>query len=87
MEPFYIEIIKQVPSLAVLAFIVTAFLKHLQRRDALISQLAQERAELHKEATKVIRENTHVLARVGTALDRIEPIIRQIAVRGESGDR
>lgn len=52
-----VEALKQVPALAVLAWIVRTFITHLERRD-----------ELQREAIECIRHNTEVLGAVKDAL-------------------
>ncbi len=54
------EIMKQVPALAVLAALIYLGLRHLEKRDKLLSKL-------HEESVDVIRENTSTLTQVLTS--------------------
>ena len=59
MEGMVTEMVKQVPSLAVLAFLVIKFLRHLCKRD-----------ELQKVTNSVIQENSKILGQVVALFNR-----------------
>lgn len=60
MEGLITEMVKQVPSLAVLTFLVIKFLRHLCKRD-----------ELQKVTNAVIQQNSNALGQVVALLNRI----------------
>ena len=58
---FLNEAVKQVPSLAVLVFIVVMFLRHIQR-------FADVVMTIHKEASSALHANTHALGQTNELL-------------------
>lgn len=74
MDDFVSEAVKQVPSLVVLAFIVTIFLKHLARRDAMQAVTDNRRDERSlmciDKCSKAIDSNTEMLGQVAKVVER-----------------
>ena len=56
-----VEIIKQVPSLGVLCFIVVVFLRYLERRDAIIREIHAEHLNERKETRLAVDGNTQAM--------------------------
>lgn len=80
-----IEVVKQVPALAVLGYIVlqffrhlekrdTQFLKHLESRDADSRAIWNEISETQKQTTAVIVENSRVLGEALALVERRERV-------------
>jgi hypothetical protein len=70
------EAIKQVPALAVLAYLTVQFLKHLKDRDKTFTDELKQIHESGKESrdsnTNAIMKNNEITGRVLATLDRIE---------------
>ena len=66
MIPDYItQLIQQVPALAVLAFVVVTFLKHLEK-------IEKRCCEASDAATKAIQDNTEALSAIKTIIGQLE---------------
>lgn len=88
-ESFYVEVLKQVPALGVLAWIVWKFLAHLesqqagqnaaeaQREMALRDMSGKTEAAMMKVATSMER-NAEVLARNTGTLDRMDRVLEAL---------
>ena len=63
MDSLIQEFVKQVPALAVLAFIVVKFIRYLCDRE-------KREDALHRDTIEVIKENSEVLGGVKTLLNR-----------------
>ena len=61
MEATIIEVVKQVPALVVLAWIVKSFVSYIRSRDLVTKQQ-------HTSLAAIVRENTKVLAEVSLLL-------------------
>lgn len=71
IEPFWIEIAKQIPNLIVLAFLVLAFIKHLNEEGDRRERMEKDRAALFKEIKASCHGfQTDLADKTGTALDR-----------------
>ena len=62
------EILKQVPALAVLAYIVIRFLKHLEEGNKVIRSMHKECHDIQKETIAALKENAVASQEVRTAL-------------------
>lgn len=65
------NIMEQVPALAVLAFIVYDQRKYMEKRDVVHRDIATECHDIQKKAIEVIQENSRVLGQVMCALEKI----------------
>ena len=72
MEQLLIETGKQVPSLAILAFIVKYFLMHLEKRDA-------DCKEVSLKTNECINRNSELIGRVETRLEDQTEFIRSVS--------
>lgn len=70
MENMITEIAKQVPSLGVLAFIVIVFLRHMERRDAVIKEIHAEHMLERKETRAAVDANTAEMQRNTLAISK-----------------
>ena len=74
MIEFASEAVKQVPSLVVLAFIVTVFLKHLARKDMIQEVVDNKRDERSlacmNKCSEAIDRNTEMLGQVSKVVER-----------------
>jgi len=68
------EIAKQVPALAVLAFLVFTFLHHLEKRDAMLHELSENSRLLQVDTRAALHENTMALGKVVEALRQVESL-------------
>jgi len=64
MEETAFNVLRQIPAVAVIAFLVVKFLKHLEIRDAFLRGLQDDARKVQDQATDALRENTQVLSRV-----------------------
>lgn len=71
LNQFIPEALKQVPSLAVLAFIVFVFLKHLKSYNQMIREINKENIEAREQSRVVIEENTKAVAKNTEVLHQI----------------
>ncbi len=65
MEDLIGELVKEVPALGGLVFIVVVFLRHLATRDKVIRDIASE-------SNKAIRQNTQMLGEVTAHLRKLD---------------
>lgn len=65
------ETAKQAPTLAVMAWLVFAFLRHLGKRDDVLKGIGDRWHEVQRDSTKAIQENTRMLGKVDEALNRL----------------
>jgi len=61
MDTIFQEVVKQIPALAVLAYIVVVFLKHLDKANKIIEGVNRADVEERRVLLDVIRENTRAL--------------------------
>ena len=62
------EVLKQVPALAVLGYIVIQFLKHLEMRDQLLKSIGAECHDVQRQTSDALLENARVMAEVRVLL-------------------
>jgi len=58
MDNFFAKIASEIPSLAVLVFVVLSFLKHMEKRDKVIKEIHEEHMQARTEARIAINDNT-----------------------------
>ncbi len=78
MDTLWTEIIKQVPSLAVLCFIVVQFLKSMKSRDEMNGNMMEKIEHMHRESAKSINENTRVIGRACEVIEGAAECIKDI---------
>ncbi len=87
METVITEVAKQVPALAVLSFIVWAFLKHLseQRAEfiAVVRDIQRENLEARSLSRDAIRENTIETRHTTEALNLLSNAVRANTKEGK----
>ena len=75
MHQVWIEVIKQVPALAVLVLLVIMFIKHLNTRDSILREVGEDFHRVNTENMNrmldVLKENTIVLGQNVKLLDNI----------------
>lgn len=71
MDDLAKEAVKQVPSLAVLCFIVWAFLKSMSRRDSAIERLHAEHIAARADCREALRDNTLALREFSTSVAKL----------------
>lgn len=76
MDTFALEIIKQIPSLGVLCFIVVVFVRYMEKRDIVIREIhadhLTERQAMRltiETNTKAMADNTHALKDVARVVN------------------
>jgi len=78
MDSLWAEVAKQIPSLAVLCFLVIAFIKHLtaegdrgERMESSRNKALKEISDsCHESQREIVKETTMALARAATVIDR-----------------
>jgi hypothetical protein len=78
VEEIWSTALRQAPSLAVLAFVVVQFLKHMRARDAVLTEISDGCHEVQRDAIKCISDNTRVLGEHHHAMDEIAKEIRAL---------
>lgn len=92
MEQLWLEVVKQVPSLGVLAWLVYTFLAEQDKRDQKLSELgnschefqlgiAEARKEEIRHVGEVIERNTAALSANTHALGRVESVLDDLDSR------
>lgn len=71
MEEITKEVVKQIPSLAVLAMLTYVFLKHLAVRDLALGGVMVEHAKLTAHSNEIISLNTKSMTENTRALDEM----------------
>lgn len=82
MNDLWLEIIKQVPAMGVLAavgfFTIKLFLKHLENKDTLTSatfeRIAKNSDAALKDSTEALKANTQMFGRVNQVLDHVQRV-------------
>ncbi len=69
METAVLEILKQVPALAVLAWLVTRFLNEIGKRDEVLKDLSAACHDVHQRSIVAVDRNSEALGRIESALD------------------
>ncbi len=77
MEAIAIELVKQVPSLGVLCFIVWVFIKHLGIKDAEFRVIHRENLEAREVSRLTIKENSDALRENTSATAALQSVIAQ----------
>lgn len=71
MEEVLFAIARQVPALALMVYLTLSFMRHLENRDRLLRDIAEESNEIHRINTSAMIENTRMLGRMEQTLDEI----------------
>lgn len=77
MEAIGIELVKQVPSLGVLCFIVWVFIKHLGMKDDEVRIIHRENLEAREISRLTIKENSIALKENTSATEALHKIIAE----------
>jgi hypothetical protein len=77
MEAIGIELVKQVPSLGVLCFIVWVFIKHLGMKDDAFRVIHRESMEARELERQTIKENATALKENTVATSALQHVIDQ----------
>lgn len=75
MENFLSEVAKQVPSLAVLCFVVWIFIKHLDKRSETLMEMHKEHLYAREQAKEAIKENTAVLRENSLFINELRAVV------------
>lgn len=75
MESFLSEVAKQVPSLAVLCFVVWVFIRHLDKRSEALSKMHEEHLYAREESRLAIKENTLTTKETGIFINELKAVI------------
>ena len=78
LEGFVMGLLKQVPALAVLAYIVFIFLKHLAHRDEVMRKIGDGCHEVQKESHTVMREVSSAMGENTTAMREVTSALRTL---------
>jgi hypothetical protein len=73
--------LQHAPSLAIMAFMVYIFLKHLARRDVLMKTIGDECHTVQRDSIKAINSNTKMLAEVSVELRELAAMRREALQR------
>lgn len=77
METLVSEVIKQVPSLGVLCFIVYVFLRHMEKRDAVIKEIHEEHLNERRETRTSVDNNTKAMAVNTVAIHELAKALKE----------
>lgn len=77
------EAVKQAPNLAVLAFVVFLFLKHLRSYNQMIRDINKENVAAREQSRVVIEENTSAVAQNTEVLRQIRSEIGYLKSRNK----
>ena len=83
MESFWIELAKQIPSLAVLCILVVLFIRHMKDEGDRGERMEKEKSVVlkqisdacHESQKELVRETTETIARATTIIDRNTEIL------------
>ena len=78
MDNITSELIRQCPTLVVLAWLVWMFLKHLSQRDQMLKDLGHDCHEVQRDAIKAINANSKALGENQRALDAVHWTLKRI---------
>ena len=85
LEGFVMGLLKQVPALAVLAYIVFIFLKHLAHRDEVMRKIGDGCHDVQKESHLVMREISTAFGENTTAMREVTHTLREMNGLKEEG--
>ena len=77
MDTMAIEIIKQVPSLGVLCFIVVVFVRYMERRDTVIREIHAEHISERKETRVAVDANTSAMNKNTVAIAELARALKE----------
>jgi len=77
MESLAVEVIKQVPSLGVLCFIVYVFLRHMEKRDAVIKEIHEDHLLERRETRAAVDANTKATQGCTTAIGELSKALKE----------
>lgn len=86
LDPIF-EIAKQVPSLAVLVYLVVQFLKSMKERDAQLGELHHEAMGEWEKTRQVIDKSTDALASNTSAMDRFSRSVERMEAHNKGDAR
>lgn len=84
MSDMFEKIASQVPSLAVLCYLVYIFLKHLKGRDELIKEINKENVEARLHSSRVIEENTRAAGMNTATMNEMTSALRELSRKTQS---
>ena len=77
METIASEVIKQVPSLGVLCFIVYFFLKHMEKRDAVIKEIHEDHLIERRDTRMAVDANTKAMTTNTMAIGELAKALKE----------